>query len=309
MPACRFALSVALAVLAGGVGAYALTTPRRLAADVVAAEGSGDAARGERLFWAGGCASCHAPAGTEGEDRLKLGGGTPLVTKFGTFHAPNISPDREHGIGAWTLADFANALQRGVAPDGSHLYPAFPYTSYARMTPGDVADLHAYLATLPAVAADAPANDLSFPFNIRRGLGLWQLAFLDPDPVVDLPADATTFVRRGQYLVEGPGHCGECHTPRRLMGAGGLDASLWLAGGPAPEGEGRIPNITPGGAVADWSEDDLVNYFETGFTPDFDSVGGSMVEVQRNLARLPKDDLQAIAAYLKSVPAIESDER
>jgi len=299
----RFALSAALAVLVVGVGAYALTTPRRLAASAVAAEGSGVAARGEALFWAGGCASCHAPAGAEGEDRLKLGGGAPLVTKFGTFHAPNISPDREHGIGAWTLADFANALQRGVAPDGLHLYPAFPYTSYARMTPGDVADLHAYLATLPAVTADAPANDLAFPFNIRRGLGLWQLAFLDPEPVVDLPVEATALVRRGQYLVEGLGHCGECHTPRRLGGLGGLDTSRWLGGGPAPEGRGRIPNITPAGAIADWSEDDIATYLETGFTPDFDSAGGSMAEVVQNIAKLPAADRDAIAAYLKAVPA------
>ncbi|WP_202815301.1 cytochrome c [Aureimonas sp. AU12] len=294
---------VSLAVL-GGVGFFGLTLPSRLPAEAVAAEGSGDAVRGERIFWAGGCASCHAPAGADGEGLLQLGGGAPLVTKFGTFHAPNISPDRGHGIGAWTLTDFANAMQRGVTPEGEPLYPAFPYTSYARMTAGDVADLHAYLGTLPAVATDAPANELDFPFNIRRGVALWQRAFLDPAPVVALPADASELVNRGQYLVEGPGHCGECHTPRQFGGLGGLDHANWLAGGPAPEGRGRIPNITPGGAIADWSEGDIATYLETGFTPDFDSVGGSMVEVQHNMAKLPAEDRQAIAAYLKAVPAV-----
>ncbi|WP_062111930.1 c-type cytochrome [Aureimonas sp. AU40] len=303
------------ALLAGVVavvvaGAYSLLRPVRLEPAAIAQEGSGDAGRGERVFWAGGCVSCHAASvapGTEATDRPILAGGPPLVTPFGTFYGPNISPDPEHGIGRWSLADFANALQRGVDPAGRHLYPAFPYTSYSRMTPADVADLYAFLRTLPASPADAPPNDLPFPFNLRISLGLWKALFLNSEPVVTLAVDASDAARRGQYLVEGPGHCGECHTPRRLSGAGGLDASLWLAGGPAPEGDGRIPNITPGGELADWSEDDLVNYFETGFTPDFDSVGGSMVEVQHNLARLPKEDLQAIAAYLKAVPAIESD--
>ncbi len=166
-------------MLAAGA-AYALTSPSRLEPEAIAAEGSGDAARGERLFHAGGCASCHAPAEGAGEGAVALAGGAPLVTKFGTFHAPNISPDREAGIGAWSLADFANAMQRGVGPNGEPLYPAFPYTSYARMTPGDIADLHAYLMTLPASKAVAPPHELAFPYNIRRGVGLWQRVFLDP---------------------------------------------------------------------------------------------------------------------------------
>ncbi len=297
-------LLLAGVVAVAAAGTYSLLRPVRLEASAIAPEGTGDPAKGEQLFWAGGCVSCHA---TEETDRPVLSGGPPLVTPFGTFHGPNISPDPEHGIGRWSQADFANALQRGVDLEGRHLYPAFPYTSYARMNAGDVADLHAFLKTLPPSTADAPANDLPFPFNLRISLGLWKALFLRPEPVVTLAADAPDVVRRGQYLVEGPGHCGECHTPRRFRGAGGPDTSLWLAGGPAPEGEGRIPNITSGGAVADWSEDDLVNYFETGFTPDFDSVGGSMVEVQQNLARLPKDDLVAIAAYLKAVPEIASE--
>lgn len=297
---------VALLVLGmlGGAAFYGLTMPRRLDAAALPKEGSGDAGRGERLFWAGGCVSCHAAGRAAGAARLQLAGGEPLVTDFGTFHAPNISPDPADGIGAWSLADFANAMQRGVDPAGRHLYPAFPYPSYARMTPGDVADLFAYLKTLPPVKGKAPANELSFPFNIRRGLGLWTLLFLDADPVVALPKEASQAARRGQYLVEGPGHCGECHTPRRFGGAGGLDQARWLKGAPSPDGKGRTPDISPTGAVKSWSQEELAAYFETGFTPDYDSVGGAMVEVQKNLAELPAADREAIAAYLKALPTI-----
>ncbi|GGD27083.1 diacylglycerol kinase [Aureimonas glaciei] len=301
----RIVLGVAALAVVGAGAFYGLTMPQPLAADEIAAEGSGDAKRGETLFWAGGCVSCHAPAKSEGDAQLRLGGGAPLVTAFGTFHAPNISPDRADGIGGWSLADFANAMQRGIDDEGAPLYPAFPYTSYARMTKEDIADLFAYLKTLPPVPGAAPDNDLSFPFNIRRGVGLWQRAFLDPAPVVALPADASDQVKRGQYLAEGPGHCGECHTPRLYGGAGGLDKAKWLAGGPNPEGEGKVPNITPSDdGIGAWSQEDIAYYFESGFTPDFDSVGGAMVEVQKNLAKLPAADRAAIAAYLKAVPAL-----
>jgi mono/diheme cytochrome c family protein len=148
-------------------------------------------------------------------------------------------------------------------------------------------------------------NELSFPFNVRRGVGLWQLAFLEPAPVVALPSDASEAVKRGRYLVEGPGHCGECHTPRLFGGLGGLDKAKWLSGAAAAEGEGRVPDITPSDdGIGDWSESDIAYYLETGFTPDFDSVGGAMVEVQKNMAKLPAEDREAIAAYLKAVPAM-----
>ena len=302
----RRAVVVLLAAVAIGAGLFwLLTMPQRLAAAQIAPAGSGDAVRGARIFAVGGCASCHAAAGAKGDDRLKLGGGAALETKFGIFHAPNISPDRAHGIGGWSLADFANAMQRGVDPGGRHLYPAFPYGSYQRMTPGDVADLFAYLKTLPPVARDAPANALAFPFNVRRGIGLWKrVAMGDAGPVVAMPGDATPAARAGQYLVEGPGHCGECHTPRGLGGAGGLDRARWLAGAPNPDGKGRIPNITPAkDGIGGWSAAEIAEYLQTGFTPDYDSVGGSMVEVQRNMAMLPPADRAAIAAYLKAVPA------
>ena len=189
------------------------------------------------------------------------------------------------------------------SPDGRHYYPAFPYASYVHMTPQDVSDLWAFLRTLPPVAGKAPPHDLGFPWSIRRGVGLWKLAFLSDAPAVAIDT-SDPLVARGQYLVEGPGHCGECHTPRGIGGE--MDHARWLAGGPAPEGEGRIPNITPGGAVADWSTADLAYYFETGFTPDFDTAGGSMASVQRNLAELSPGDRDAIAAYLKAIPAVPS---
>jgi mono/diheme cytochrome c family protein len=297
----KIALAGVFAVVAGGAAAYALTRPAPHPADYWAGLGAPDVANGEHLFWAGGCVSCHAPKDAKGEDQKVLSGGRALPTAFGTFHVPNISPDPEAGIGRWTLAQFGDAMTRGVGPEGEHLYPSFPYSSYARMTREDVNDLFGYLKTLPASRNVAPPHELGFPFNLRVTLGGWKLLFFSDQPRValDNPSDA---VKRGQYLVEGPGHCGECHTPRNALG--GFESGQWLAGGPNPEGEGRIPNITPGGkAIGSWSEGDIANYLETGFTPEFDSAGGSMVEVQQNLSHLPKSDLEAIAAYLKAVPS------
>ena len=278
--------------------------PRGLSAADLAALPAGDAARGEAVFWIGGCASCHAAEKAEGDERLKLGGGRVLRTAFGDFVAPNISSDPADGIGAWSAGDLANAMLRGVSPDGRHLYPAFPYASYIRMEPQDIADLRAFLATLPAVAGKAAASSLRFPFSVRRGVGLWKLAFLTDAPAVVIEAEDPA-VSRGQYLVEGPGHCGECHTPRNFAGA--MDFARWLGGAPAAEGEGRVPNITGGaGGIGDWSVADIVYFFESGFLPDFDSVGGAMVDVQENLAMLAGEDRDAIAAYLKAVPPQDS---
>ncbi|MDO9417268.1 cytochrome c [Pararhizobium sp.] len=264
--------------------------------------GDADVANGERIFWAGGCTSCHAAPGAKDAAKLVLAGGLGLKSPFGTFHVPNISPDETAGIGSWTLADFGNAMKRGVGKKGEHLYPSFPYGSYARLTDKDVNDLFGYLKTLPKSANVAPPHDLPFPFNIRLSLGGWKLLFFTDKPRV--PVDtANAKLARGQYLVEGPGHCGECHTPRNALG--GFESGQWLAGGPNPEGEGRIPNITPSDkGIGSWSEGEIVEYLTTGFTPDFDSAGGAMVEVQQNLAKLPAEDREAIAAYLKAVPAL-----
>ncbi|WP_296741614.1 cytochrome c [Mesorhizobium sp.] len=296
---------VGAVIVLGGVGAVAgwvLSAPARLDGETLSQLGPGDAAKGKRIFYAGGCTSCHARPGAQGDARLELAGGLELKTPFGTFVPPNISQDRQDGIGAWSEEDFANAMLKGVSPSGEHLYPAFPYASYARMKLADTADLYAFMKTLPAVAGKAPDHKLSFPFNIRRGIGLWKRLYLSPEPVVALADGSPDKVLTGRYLVEGPGHCGECHTPRDF--AGGVKKAEWLAGAIAAEGSGIVPNITPGGSgIKSWSEADIANYLETGFTPDFDSVGGSMVDVQRNMAQLTADDRAAIAAYLKAIPA------
>ncbi|MBX3575886.1 MAG: cytochrome c [Rhizobiaceae bacterium] len=297
---------VVAAVVLGGAGAavgWYLTAPDGLSAAEIASLPAGDAARGERVFWTGGCTSCHAAPQAEGDAKLQLVGGLGLHTPFGTFVAPNISSHAEDGIGGWSAGDFANAMLRGVSPEGEHYYPAFPYGSYARMTTADVADLFAFMKTLPAVEGRAPDHALGFPFNIRRGVGMWKLLYLSPDPVVTLAADATDAARRGQYLVEGPGHCGECHTPRTFDG--GPRKAEWLAGAAAAEGSGFVPNITPGDdGIGAWSESEIITFFKDGFTPDFDSPGGAMAAVQKNIAHLPDEDQAAIAAYLKAIPAL-----
>ena len=289
---------IVLAAIAAGIF-YWLTQPMTVAA---VEWPEGDAARGETVFWTGGCASCHAVPKAENDDLLKLAGGLALKTPFGTFYAPNISPDPTAGIGDWSGLDFVNAMTRGVSPDGRHYYPAFPYTSYQRMTLADLADLKAFLDGLPPVEVRAPNHDLPFPFNIRRGLGLWKTLHLNGQPFQPDPA-SDDVTNRGKYLVEGPGHCGECHTPRDF--SGGLDRSLWLSGAPNPEGKGYIPNITSHeNGIASWSENDIAFSLETGFTPEFDVFGSSMADVARNMSKVPAEDRAAIAKYLKSVPPL-----
>ena len=239
----------------------------------------------------------------KGDDKWLLGGGLELETDYGVFRVPNISAHPDDGIGSWSPVEFVNAMQRGVAPDGRHYYPSFPYTSYARMPVEDVMDLHAFLDTLPPVEGRIEPHSLGFPWSIRLGLGAWKRRYLDTDPLT--PPLSATLEEHGRLLVEGAGHCGECHTPRDRFG--GLVRERWLAGAPNPEGTGRIPNITPGGkTISEWSAADIAYYLESGFTPEFDTVGGSMVSVQENTARLSDEDRAAIAAYLKSLPRVES---
>jgi mono/diheme cytochrome c family protein len=289
-------------VAAGAAVAWFVTKPAPHPDTYWTGVGAADLAKGEELFWAGGCASCHAATGASGDAAKLLSGGRALPSPFGTFHIPNITPDPQAGIGSWTLAQFGNAMTRGVGSKGEHLYPSFPYGSYARLSAADINNLFDYLKTLPVSDNVAPPHELGFPFNIRMAVGGWKLLYFNDQPRVQL-ASADDRLRRGQFLVEGPGHCGECHTPRDALG--GFVKDRWLAGGPNPEGKGTIPNITPGGESGAWSESDLVNYFQTGFTPEYDSAGGQMAEVQQNLAHLPQADLEAIAAYLKAVPTVK----
>lgn len=253
---------------------------------------------GRVMFFAGGCTSCHATPNQD--DKLRLGGGYALKSPFGTFHVPNISSHQRDGIGAWSINDFIRAMREGVSPDGRHYYPSFPYASYQRMSREDLADLFAFMKTLPAVEGKAPDHELPFPFNIRRGVGLWKLAFLDGHSFTPDPSKSASW-NRGAYLVNGPGHCAECHSERNFAGAFIEDRRF--AGGPDPEGRGAVPNITPHRTgIGGWTEADLVTLLTTGETPNFDTVGGPMGSVVRNTAQLPEADRQAMAEYLLSLP-------
>jgi mono/diheme cytochrome c family protein len=287
-------------LLAAGLGLalyWWLTAPVALA--LPAASRAPDPANGEALFNAGGCASCHAVPNQP--DRLRLGGGLAIGSPFGTFYAPNISQDPTEGIGRWSESDFVNAVMKGVSPDGTHYFPAFPYTSYTHAKVDDVRDLFAYLKTLPAVPGKVRDHDLPFPFNIRRNVGIWKLLFMDRKPLV---ADAARSLQwnRGAYIVNSFGHCAECHSPRNVLG--GLIASQRFAGGPSAEGEGWVPNITQKG-IGEWSEKEIADFLETGDMPEGDSASGAMRPVIKNLAQLAPEDRAAMAEYLKSLPPVE----
>jgi mono/diheme cytochrome c family protein len=300
-----------LVAVAAAFGLWILSGPESTISAPELASFQADVERGERIFHIGGCASCHMPPDYEGqafeeaEAVPPLSGGRRFETEFGTFIAPNITPDKETGIGGWSTADFATALLKGVSPDGRHYYPAFPYTSYARMELQDLVDLKAYMDRLPAVARANEDHELAFPFSIRRGLGFWKIRYLHDQPIIEW-ADHNPEFQRGRYLVEGPGHCGECHSPRDPFG--GIVRSNWLGGAASPDGEGSIPNITPHkSGIAEWEAGDIVEYLSSGFTPDFDVVGSAMAEVVNNTAKLSDSDRKAIAVYLKSIPAVASD--
>ncbi|EKE43591.1 Diheme class I cytochrome c [Oceaniovalibus guishaninsula JLT2003] len=284
-------------VAVGAAAGWAITAPRPLPADVTAGL-AGDPVAGEYAFLAAGCASCHVAPDDRSEGPPVLSGGQRFVTQFGTFIAPNISPSPQ-GTGGWTEAQMVNAMARGVSPGGRHYYPAFPYTSYAKADPADLADIAAYIRTLPPSDVASLPHEVGFPFNIRRVLGGWKLLNLDADFVTD--TDSTPQLQRGRYLVEAMAHCGECHTPRGPLG--GLDTSRWLSGAPNPSGKGTIPAIDPG--HLDWSEGDIAMYLTTGLTPDYDSAGGHMVAVIDKLSQLPREDVDAITAYLKAIPPVE----
>ena len=254
---------------------------------------------GEIIFNAGGCASCHAVPGQP--DRTRLGGGLAIPSPFGIFYAPNISQDPNDGIGRWTEANFVNAVMRGISPEGTHYFPAFPYTSYTHATAQDVRDLFAYLKTLPAVAGKVRDHDLPFPFNIRRNVGIWKLLYFDPGLRMPDQARPASW-NRGAYLVNTFGHCAECHSPRNFLG--GVIASQRFAGGPDPDGKGWVPNITQKG-LSDWSGKDIAYFLESGMTPDGDSAGGSMVPVIKNTSQLPASDRAAIAEYVKQLAPVE----
>jgi mono/diheme cytochrome c family protein len=290
-----------LAVAAGVVGLavfWVVTIPATVPASALPPY-TPNLANGRLMFYAGGCAACHAIPGQE--DRTRLGGGLGLKSPFGTFYVPNISPDPTDGIGRWTEADLVTAMWKGTSPNGDHYFPAFPFTSYQRMKLEDIRDLFAHLKTLPPVQGKVRDHDVMFPFSVRRQLGGWKFLFLDGKPFQPDPAQSPQW-NRGAYLVNGPGHCAECHSPRNLIG--GIKSGQRFAGGPNPEGEGWVPNITQAG-LGKWTQAEIEYLLETGDTPDGDSVGGAMTAVIRNTSQLTPEDRKAMAVYLKSLPAVE----
>jgi mono/diheme cytochrome c family protein len=261
--------------------------------------------RGAYLFAAADCAGCHTDI--KGNGAL-LAGGRPLATPFGTFFSPNITPDKATGIGNWSLADFRRALREGIAPGGYYYFPVFPFTSFTLMSDQDVADLFAFLQTQKAVAQPSKKHDVSPPFSWRFTLAGWRMLFFTQGPMAPVAGRDATW-NRGRYLAQAIVHCGECHTPRNLLGA--TEASRAYSGDPkGPDGQ-STPNITPDlkTGIGNWSLDEIATVLKTGETPDFDEVGHGMAEVVKGTAKLTDADRMAIATYVKSLPPIATPKK
>ena len=256
-------------------------------------------ARGAYLAGAAGCDQCHSDIEHGGQ---AYAGAPPFATRYGQIATPNLTPDRATGIGGWSLADFTRAVRWGVAPDDSHYVPSFPYLFYNRLTDGDLADLKAFLDSLPPVSRRdlEGADSTALVARARAALavaltplpGGWR-----PDPAKD------PVWNRGAYLVASVGRCGDCHTPRNWLGIS--DSERFLAGSPVgPDGK-KVPNITQDTktGIGNWSEQDIVGVLTDGHTPDFDFVAGPMAEIVKNTMRLTEEDRRAIAVFLRSVPA------
>ena len=267
---------------------------------------TGAVKRGEYIFNAAGCTSCHTDQKNKGP---LLAGGAAIKTPFGTFYGPNITPDPKFGIGKWTEADFVRAMREGVDDEGDQLFPVFPFTSFTKMTDADIRDLWAYMRSVTPVAVESREHEIGFPFNLRFAQFFWKALFFTPGPFKPDPGKPAE-VNRGAYLVQALGHCGECHTPRNLLG--GLRWSMAFAGTrDGPDNE-KVPNITPDPdtGIGKWSPGDIADVLKTGMTPDGDFVGSVMAEVVQNTTgKLSDSDIQAIIAYLRSLPPVHNDLR
>ena len=293
-------LALALILALGLAVFWVLSTPRPLTvADIP--QHTPNLANGEVLYHAGGCISCHQPSpDLAGIENTVPAGGAPLHTPVGTLYPMNLTPDPETGIGKWTDLQVLNAVQRGISPEGENLIPALPYTSYAHMKPEDVLDIRAYLASLPPVKSPEREPDITALPLVRRGVGLWKWVGLDTTPWTPDPSQSESW-NRGSYLVNGPGHCQECHTPRNIFMA--RNASKAFAGGPHPEGKGRVPSLLgliERGRYTDAA--DLASALANGEALGYDKLAsGGMGQVQRNISQLPEGDIQAIADYIASL--------
>ncbi len=258
--------------------------------------------RGEYLFRAAGCANCHTDEKHKG---APLAGGRALKTPFGTFYVPNITPDPETGIGNWSEADFVRAMREGVDDEGIPLYPAFPYTSYTHLTDADLHAIKTYLFSQKPVRQANKEHDLPWYYRSRQSLKIWKMLFFKSGPFQPQPDQSATW-NRGAYLVTAVAHCAECHTPRNFLG--GFKESLRFAGTADGVDGDRVPNITPDKktGIGKWSESDLIEYLDTGATPDGDYAGGAMAEeIDNSLHHLTQEDRKAIAVYVMSLPPVE----
>ncbi len=296
----RFLSRRATVATAGVLGVAALAFWWLTRADPLPASAipkhTADRAKGEVLYHAGSCFACHKPP--EGASNPALpSGGAPFPTPIGTFYPQNLTPDPETGLGRWSEADFVNAMTRGIAPDGRHYFPAFPYMAYRAMPVGDLLDLRAYLMELPAVKVVHPPHGVPQLGLARRGVGLWKRIALGRAPLAPDSAGSDS-LRRGAYLVNGPGHCGECHTPKDLLMV--EDLSRHLAGGPHPGGEGQVPSLR--GLLAREEYEDVSHLalaLKHGETLGYEDMSsGGMGAIQENLGQLPESDLRAISEYL-----------
>jgi mono/diheme cytochrome c family protein len=259
-------------------------------------------ARGKYLFEGADCNGCHGNV-QHGSDPV---GGLGLDTPFGTFRAPNITPDKEHGIGDWSREAFKAALRYGVGRHGEYLFPVFPYTSFTRMSDNDMDDLYDYLMSLPPVPVPNRPHEAKPPFGWRALLVVWRNLFFDPGPLPAEPGRGEEW-NRGNYLVHAVVHCEECHTPRNLLGATRHDRAF--SGNIDGPDKQNAPNITPDvqTGIGSWSLEDIEVLLKTGMTPDSDFVASGMKAVVRGTAKLTDADRRAIAVYLKSVPPIHVD--
>ncbi|HYD56095.1 MAG TPA: cytochrome c [Burkholderiales bacterium] len=260
----------------------------------------GDPKRGEYIAKAAGCLGCHTESGGKAP---AYGGGRALVSSFGTFYGPNITPHPDAGIGRWSEADFMRAMREGVRPDGASYFPAFPYPSFSGMVDADLRDLWAYLRTLKPSANASKPHALRFPFGFRFLVRIWKWLFFRPAPFATEPA-RNAQVNRGAYLTNVLGHCGECHTPRNFLGAPKRDRFM----GGAKLGDGAsAPNLTPT-RLKKLGDKDLFDFLKYGQWPDGDVVGETMGEVIRNTtSQLSEQDLQAMVAYLRSLPPLPEE--
>nr|WP_299241807.1 cytochrome c [uncultured Halomonas sp.] len=289
----RIGIIILVAFVFLGIAAFALTWRPEIPA--VAKDDQPDmdralAWRGYVLAELGNCANCHTA-----KNGQPYAGGRAMPTPFGTIHATNITPDRETGIGSWSIDAFTRAMQKGIDREGTHLYPAFPYTHFTKASDEDIRALYAFLRSLPAIKHDVAANDLTFPFNIRALVAGWNLLFLDTGEF-EPASDQSEQWNRGRYLVEGLSHCGACHTPRNIMGAEkssekyqGAMIDGWYA--PPLSGDGARP----------WGVDQLGNYLATGFQRDHGAAAGPMAETALNLRQASPSDVEAIAVYTASL--------